>query len=656
MVARHRNFNNMAYDDMQDDALSDGGEDYISPEHQALLNDGLDRVRELIGDYGQSGLSDAAIKDVLWDCEFDIDETVQWALEEQERMVQAQERKAPHPTMKDLPPLPPQERELGYGEYSPPFLGPRQPLIQEVVAEVNEVVQRMPLIKLAQPASLESEFEADSPVKRNLSTITERTERTEVSPGWPPRQRYLSLEMPRPPSTITTSYGQAVESGVMDTTINSQDPDLIPVSPSESALHRLSFYEPAPSFPPTEVGPDDDYQDESYPKPSSEAVPPMDTIPDIPDLQSKSSHKVQQQTPTPPQAQSSTASQPAKKSKLAMLASTRASTSSMRSESSRSVASDATASVKTYPHLRPSSQSIKPPSSVASDALSSTSSHVRRAIETAMQMEVHDHTPVTPPPQATPAQSSTPTTTPVKTRPSAPTPSKTAPMPSPSSAPQRPVSKLAQLAQANKVARTPTPEMLSGPPRLPPERTQYLTPIANGSTVTTAITTSYQSLYSLTNPDRTDNGRFVVVPLPEATAATGSNAPSEPKQSKLQMKIKKAQEKPAQQQPAPVEPSPPVVPPMFRATATRTRAEPSAFATVLLDDRSSLGVASDGPVSADGSRRRQRQATPTKIPELFAASGSAFDGPSPDEIIMNARRGTSLAQRTNPTKSVSSRS
>lgn len=46
----------------------------------AFLNDGLDRVREIIGDADNSGLSDAAIEKVLWNCHFDIDETVQWAI------------------------------------------------------------------------------------------------------------------------------------------------------------------------------------------------------------------------------------------------------------------------------------------------------------------------------------------------------------------------------------------------------------------------------------------------------------------------------------------------------------------------------------------------------------------------------------------------
>ena len=115
MVARHRIFDNMDINGRingdasfacstflgqldDDEALSDGGDDYISPEHQgttsspfittlahvcsitALLNDGLDRVRETIGDEDNTGFSDTAIKGFLWNCYFDVEKTVQWAI------------------------------------------------------------------------------------------------------------------------------------------------------------------------------------------------------------------------------------------------------------------------------------------------------------------------------------------------------------------------------------------------------------------------------------------------------------------------------------------------------------------------------------------------------------------------------------------------
>jgi hypothetical protein len=46
----------------------------------ALLNNGFDQVRGIIGDEEESGLSDAAIKNALWHYYFDIEKTVQWLL------------------------------------------------------------------------------------------------------------------------------------------------------------------------------------------------------------------------------------------------------------------------------------------------------------------------------------------------------------------------------------------------------------------------------------------------------------------------------------------------------------------------------------------------------------------------------------------------
>jgi hypothetical protein len=114
--------------------------------------------------------------------------------------------------VKDLPPTPQleEQRELGYGEYSPPPLVPRRVIpIPDDTVEPEER-PRVPLIVLAQqqlgPADLLSDL-GDAPVKRNLSTITERTERTEI---WPTRPQHMSLHLPRPPSSATTSYGLAV--------------------------------------------------------------------------------------------------------------------------------------------------------------------------------------------------------------------------------------------------------------------------------------------------------------------------------------------------------------------------------------------------------------------------------------------------------------
>lgn len=84
-------------DVLDDDALSDGGEEEMTIEQQGLpeanmlasvhaeyaqaqMNDGLEQVRLVIGDEATSELSDKSIKDALWEFYFDIERTVQWAL------------------------------------------------------------------------------------------------------------------------------------------------------------------------------------------------------------------------------------------------------------------------------------------------------------------------------------------------------------------------------------------------------------------------------------------------------------------------------------------------------------------------------------------------------------------------------------------------
>jgi hypothetical protein len=84
-------------DELDDHALSDGGEEEMTIEQQGLpeanllasvhaeyvqaqMNDGLEQVRLVIGDEVTSELSDNSIKDALWEYYFDIERTVQWAL------------------------------------------------------------------------------------------------------------------------------------------------------------------------------------------------------------------------------------------------------------------------------------------------------------------------------------------------------------------------------------------------------------------------------------------------------------------------------------------------------------------------------------------------------------------------------------------------
>lgn len=44
------------------------------------MNDGLERVRAIIGPQDESGLEDLVIKDALWNEYFDVERSVQWLL------------------------------------------------------------------------------------------------------------------------------------------------------------------------------------------------------------------------------------------------------------------------------------------------------------------------------------------------------------------------------------------------------------------------------------------------------------------------------------------------------------------------------------------------------------------------------------------------
>ena len=46
----------------------------------AQMIDGLEQVRNILGDQEQSGCSDQAIKDALWEFFFDVDKSVVWLL------------------------------------------------------------------------------------------------------------------------------------------------------------------------------------------------------------------------------------------------------------------------------------------------------------------------------------------------------------------------------------------------------------------------------------------------------------------------------------------------------------------------------------------------------------------------------------------------
>lgn len=444
------------------------------------------------------------------------------------------------------------------------------------------------------------------------------------------------------------------------------DPNMIPVSPSGSALDRLSLFEPAPSLATS----DSRSTLSSPPHPQSESVPSTEGLPEIPDYNSKSSKRAPIPIPPP------------KKSKLSLLASSRASTVTSRSESSRSSGIALTGSVKTFPALRPSAQSARPPSSAAPSYMplppgenteyynpsiatsSPTSSLVLRAIQTAMDLEAADR-------EAFSDKESG--------KPETPSHLLSATSPAPNQSPTHPYkevqtfrsppSKLVLLAMAKTNATKRS--------KLPKPVTEYLAPTANGPTATTAITTSYQSLYSLTDPTRSPViPEQYVVPL-------GGTSPK-PGKSKLAMKIKKANEKQKVALPLEEEDDIPSVLPIFHPKpSAHVRASPSAFASLLVDDPlitpeakgkhratshqekgkkrdKSVRVstvseeASDATRENRNTRSRRRGSEQLAIPDFSAPMGFSFDTPSPDDIVFNARRGTPLGQQKNHSSSSSS--
>lgn len=226
----------------------------------------------------------------------------------------------------------------------------------------------------------------------------------------------------------------------------------------------------------------------------------------------------------------------------------------------------------------------------------------------------------------------------------------------------RPQSKLAKLAQAKANSHALVPRVPVSPPKeLPKPRTEYLTPIANGATATTAITTSYQSLQSLSTAQAL--GPVPLVQMPGV----------ETRPSKLALRVKKAQAKSSSSMSATDdEGSLPSPPPLF-LPSSRSRALPSAFASLLLNDpltssedkdkdcnpskygREELNLVDTYQASLSRSKStlgdeleqyKRSRVKPPISPDLSVRSTSfTFDVPSPDDIVFNARRGTALAQR-----------
>lgn len=573
---------------------------------------------------------------------------------------------------KDLPPVPQDEDETASNaEYYHP-----EAFIHQDPGDVVER-SRVPLIVQAQQQQgFGRPMDVSEPgtprLTRVLSTITERTERTEATPRWPPNQQLLYPNTPRAASSsFVSSYGEVIgKKSFLETRNHAErspepqqpsvhspgpiDPNQIPVSPSGSALNRLSLFEPAPSLTTSESR----STPSPPPRPPSEPVPPSEGLPEIPDYNSKSSKQVPVPIPPP------------KKSKLSLLASSRASTVSSRSESSRSSGIALTGSVKTFPALRPSAHSARPPSSnlpshlesrlgenteyynPASSPPSSTSFLVRHAIQTAMHQEEVDKHATSPS-----SRQSTNKAEPTSLRSAVSPISSTHVHPYKEVQTFRPPSKLALLALAKtNAAKTP---------KLPKPVTEYLVPTANGPTATTAITTSYQTLYSLTDP-----GRSPIIP--EQYVVPLGTSPPETKQSKLAMKIKKTSQKQNAAPPTEEVITPPVSPMFYPTSSAHVRASPSAFASLLVDDplttsedktrdkdraarhrergkrreKAGRSPLSEGTSNGthESSRSQRHKSDRLPMPDFSLLQGFTFDGPSPDDIVLNARRGTSLGQ------------
>ncbi|KAI0310674.1 hypothetical protein OF83DRAFT_1154200 [Amylostereum chailletii] len=408
-----------------------------------------------------------------------------------------------------------------------------------------------------------------------------------------------------------------------------------------------------------------------------------------------------------------------RKSKLSMLASSRAASTraSTFTKSSRlSTSTIGGASVLTHPALRPSSTSelsFVGEEGETETASTSHSSIVRRAVQVALDMEELDklntgngNGRTIPPENAKKAPGSStgekgdkavhPSITKTSTSSGATlrgsgkarTPSSAEsvdvfatspkPIPPPKSSPilERPQSKLAKLAQAKakqgtyapkpKVPRSPSPTSL-----LHTTHTEYLTPIANGPTATTAITTSYQSLDHLISPAR--SALPPSFPPIDHQASMGSTSPPEPKQSKLAMKAKKSHRK---HNPSPevVQTYLPVpVPTIFQPEAGRSRhrkekRDRSVEKTGRSMDKSSKerrksrsrsrarASCSDRPLSPSDEKTKSPSQKPRhkhSIPPapLAPLGPFAFDVPSPDDLVFNARKGTTLARSGTSTPS-----
>ena len=377
----------------------------------------------------------------------------------------------------------------------------------------------------------------------------------------------------------------------------------------------------------------------------------------------------------PPPIEKSIAGTP-KKSKLAELAESRstlslASAQSFHTMSSRSFAVDS-ASILTYPILRPSQASRLSLSSAyaPSETSTSDSSYVRRAVDAALEQERLDQ--LKPKTEDNPGHLSSGSTDDGSS-----TATET-PRPVSQQRGTRGTSKLAQLAQLKTKQPTDTIVSWVKPPSATTRRsrlletqehstrTKFVTPIANGPTATTAITTSYQSLGNLmprgvsglppSFPPPTDESRSTPSPVSTRSARPKSSSSQKPpplkpasspthsRSSKLSIKAKQAQQQREIPEADVIEDMRDPVKPIFLPTG-ESNAKPSPFASVLLDE------AEPGKKSRRRNDGTRRSNSSEAVPVIRTAGHVAnlppfaFDVPSPDDVVFNARRGTSLSHK-----------
>lgn len=217
-----------------------------------------------------------------------------------------------------------------------------------------------------------------------------------------------------------------------------------------------------------------------------------------------------------------------------------------------------------------------------------------------------------------------------------------------------PVSKLAQLAAAKAASREKDKDSESRKimkPRIlsePFAKTEYIKRTSRGPAQTTAITTYTQTVDNM---------------IPYSRADLPSSYPLPGKQSKLAAKAKKGASKddPAKREDntrqEALERARSHAQNLITNRDPNAVAEPSPFALLLVDDYGRTKVPDKASSDSrqlrnerkEAERLRKRQHKEAMLPmhllnpAILRSSAFAFDVPSPDDVVMSARKGTALA-------------